>query len=695
MGAQRVRGHVVRANAAGRHGLRELTRGVRDLFAATVRQGERQGHLVVSLALDAKGVEDGPHERRQTAKVAYGVEPDAILEDLFSLPEKKLAKEKHEGIDFFFRASPVLLTERVERQRPQAQTAGGANRPTNRNGTLSMTAGAWLAANLRPPAVAIHDDADVPGEIPGFDEFHPRVPANTAIALGQSLPARAKRLCSRATLTDGLTDGLTSKVTSRDETEKASSSASFHAHDLDATFHAVRAAARARGAPPLEERLRLLERLEAALLEGKSAIADAIALDFGHRSKDETLIAEVVPVVLSIRHVRAHLADWMGAQPREANPIFFPSAAQVLLQPLGVVGIISPWNYPLVLALKPLVSALAAGNRALIKPSELTPRTADVLAEIISKATSRDNVAVITGGADVGEAFSRLAFDHLIFTGSARVGKLVMRAAAENLVPVTLELGGKCPAIVGLEANPSTAARRIMFGKTLNAGQTCVAPDYALVPVGAKGKFVEACRRAVAHLYPTFAANPDYTSMVDAAHFERVQGLVADAKEHGATVIELNASGESIDPATRKIPPTLLLEVTPNMRCMKEEIFGPVLPVVTYERLSEAIAHVNEGDRPLALYYFGRDEAAIDRVLSETSSGGVTINETLLHFAQDDLPIGGVGKSGLGQYQGRDGFEALSKKKAVFRQSPFSPTGLFKPPYGRAVRVLSRLLVGK
>lgn len=491
-----------------------------------------------------------------------------------------------------------------------------------------------------------------------------------------------------------MTDGSTSKVLSPDETARASSPASLGARDLDATFQVVRAAARAHGAPPLEERLRLLEGLEAALVERKSAIADAIALDFGHRSKHETLLAEVIPVVLSIRHVRAHLGDWMGAQPRETNPLFFPSVAQVLLQPLGVVGIISPWNYPLLLALKPLVSALAAGNRALIKPSELTPRTADVLAEIISTAIPGDHVAVITGGADVGDAFSRLTFDHLIFTGSARVGKLVMRAAAENLVPVTLELGGKCPAIVGLEANVRTAGQRIMFGKTLNAGQTCVAPDYALVPVGAKSAFVEACRHAIAHLYPTFAANPDYTNMVDPAHFERVLGVIADAKEHGATVIELNAGGEAIDPSARKIPPTLLLDVTPNMRCMREEIFGPVLPVVTYARLAEAIAHVNEGDRPLALYYFGRDEAAIDRVLSETTSGGVTINETLLHFTQDDLPIGGVGKSGLGQYQGRDGFEALSKKKAVFRQSPLSPTGLFKPPYGRAVRLFFRLLVG-
>jgi coniferyl-aldehyde dehydrogenase len=465
--------------------------------------------------------------------------------------------------------------------------------------------------------------------------------------------------------------------------------------ELESAFHRVRAAARARGAPTLGERLELLERFEGALIAGKSALADAVARDFGHRSKHETLLGELIPVVLASRHARAHLADWMTIQPRETNPLFFPSTAQVVLQPLGVVGIISPWNYPIQLALSPLVCALAAGNRALIKPSELTPHTSEAIAEILSKAIPSDHVALVTGGADVGEAFSRLAFDHLIFTGSARVGKLVMRAASENLVPVTLELGGKCPAIVGVEANARSAAERIMFGKTFNSGQTCVAPDYALVPAGMRAAFVEACRAAMGNLYPTLAANPDYTAMINVAHYERVQAIVSDAKAKGAQVIELNATGESLDPKARKLAPSLLLDVTPNMRCMGEEIFGPVLPIVTYDRLSEAIAHVNEGERPLALYYFGNSEAAIDRVLAETTSGGVTVNETLLHFIQDDLPIGGVGQSGMGHYHGRDGFEALSQKKAVLRQSPVSATGLLKPPYGWAARTLGRFVVGK
>ncbi len=424
-------------------------------------------------------------------------------------------------------------------------------------------------------------------------------------------------------------------------------------------------------------------------------MADAVARDFGHRSRYETLLGEVLEVVFAIRHARAHLADWMAVQPREANALFFPSTAQVVFQPLGVIGIISPWNYPLQLALSPLVSALAAGNRALIKASELTPRTADVLAEIASKAMPADHVAVICGDSEVGEAFSRLAFDHLLFSGSARVGKLVMRAASENLVPVTLELGGKCPVIVGVEASVRTAAERVMAGKTFSAGQTCVAPDYALVPSSMKGAFVDACRHAVATLYPTFATNPDYTAIVSDAHYQRLQSLVEDARSRGAEIIELSASGEALAAPQRKLPPTLVLGATAGMRCMTEEIFGPILPVVTYEHLSEAIAYVNDRERPLALYYFGRSEVAIDRVLSETTSGGVTVNETLLHLLQDDLPFGGIGKSGMGHYHGRDGFEALSKKKPVFRQSAFSATGLFKPPYGWATRTLLRLLVGE
>jgi coniferyl-aldehyde dehydrogenase len=463
---------------------------------------------------------------------------------------------------------------------------------------------------------------------------------------------------------------------------------------IEAVFGRIHAASRAKGAPSLEERALLLDRLEAALLAQKRAIVEVVGADFGHRAAHETLLADVFDLVAAIRHAKANLADWMAVQPREAAAAFFPSSAKVVFQPLGVVGIISPWNYPLQLALGPLVSALAAGNRALIKPSELTPRTADKLAEIVADTFPEDHVAVVRGGPDVGGAFARQPFDHLVFTGSPRVGQMVMRAASENLVPVTLELGGKCPAIVGAEARVRTGAERIMAGKTFNAGQTCLAPDYALIPSSMKDGFVQECRRAVARLYPTLARNPDYTAIASKARYDRLREVIDDAKTRGGTVLDLGPAEESPDADARKLAPVLVLNPARGMLCMREEIFGPILPIVTYDRLSDAIAHVNDGERPLALYYFGHDQASIDRILSETTSGGVTINETMLHFLQADLPFGGIGKSGMGRYHGRDGFEALSHKKAVFEQSPLSPTGLLKPPHGRTGRALLRLLLG-
>jgi coniferyl-aldehyde dehydrogenase len=462
---------------------------------------------------------------------------------------------------------------------------------------------------------------------------------------------------------------------------------------LETAFERARAASRASGAPTLGERLAVLEKLEAALTEHRVALADAISRDFGHRSAHETVIADVYAIVSAIRHARKHLADWMAPVSRKAGLIFAPSSARVVFQPLGVVGIIAPWNYPVQLALSPLVDALAAGNRALVKPSELVPRTAETLAAIVGRAAPSDQVTVVVGGAHLGEAFARLPFDHLVFTGSPRVGKLVMRAASENLVPVTLELGGKSPAIVGSDANVRTAAERIMAGKTFNGGQTCVAPDYALVPVAMKSAFVDACRAAVAKLYPTLGPNPDYTSLITSAHYERIRALVDDARACGATVIELNPAAEPLAPSARKIAPTLLLDVPERALCLKEEIFGPLLPVVTYEGLSAAIAHVGRGERPLALYYFGHRESDIERVLAETTSGGVALNETLLHVLQDDLPFGGVGQSGMGHYHGRDGFEALSKKKPVYVHSRLSVTRLLKPPYGRVADALARLLL--
>jgi coniferyl-aldehyde dehydrogenase len=465
---------------------------------------------------------------------------------------------------------------------------------------------------------------------------------------------------------------------------------------LGATLAKMKERARKNGAPTYDERIASLEKLERALLARKGAIADAISRDFGNRSKHETLVAEVFIVLGAIKHTKAHLREWMEPQEREVGFVFLPASIEVRPQPVGVVGIISPWNYPVQLALAPLVQVIAAGNRAMIKPSELVPETAALLHDLIAEVFPEDQVTVVTGGPEVGEAFSRLPFDHLVFTGSTRVGKAVMKAASENLVPVTLELGGKSPTIVAKDFNVKTAAERIIAGKLFNAGQTCIAPDYVMVPAGSRDAFVEACKDAVAKMYPTLLANPDYTSIVNDKHFARVTSYVEDAKTRGARVVELNPAGETLDAASgkRKLVPTLVLDPTDEMMVMQEEIFGPVLPVVTYQSLDEAIDYVNEHPRPLALYFFSHDKQATDRVLNETISGGVTVNETMLHVAQDDLPFGGIGPSGMGAYHAHEGFESFSKNKPVFRQARVNTTGLLRPPYGKLIDRMLKFIVG-
>jgi coniferyl-aldehyde dehydrogenase len=349
------------------------------------------------------------------------------------------------------------------------------------------------------------------------------------------------------------------------------------------------------------------------------------------------------------------------------------------------------------LAIAPLIGAIAAGNRVMLKPSELTPETAQAVADLCAEAFPADQVAVVTGGADVGEAFSRLPFDHLVFTGSTRVGRAVMRAAAENLVPVTLELGGKSPAIVGSKgASLKSAAETIMAGKCFNAGQTCVAPDYALVPRAQVKAFADACAAAVAKMYPTLAANPDYTSIVNDRHYGRIAGYVDEAKSKGASVVEINPAKETLDAAKRKIAPTLVVDPPAGLAVMEDEIFGPVLPIVPYDSIDQAIDYVNDRPRPLSLYYLGHAEDEIDRVLDRTIAGGVCVNETILHVGMDDLPFGGVGPSGMGHYHGREGFETFSKKKPIFRQSRLAATPLFlRPPFGKALDALLKFLIGR
>ncbi len=445
--------------------------------------------------------------------------------------------------------------------------------------------------------------------------------------------------------------------------------------------------------PGLERRLLGLERLARVLIRRQGDIAEAVSRDFGGRSRHETLIAEVFVTVHGIRAAQKHLAGWMSPRSRPVDLIFQPGRATVIPQPLGVVGIISPWNYPLQLALAPLVAVLSAGNRALVKPSEFTPRTAAILGELLGEVFPEDQVAVVAGGTTLAEAFSALPFDHLVFTGSTRVGKAVMRAAAENLTPVTLELGGKSPVIVGGDAPIADTAARVMVGKCFNAGQTCIAPDWALVPQGSVDDFVERCRSAVAKMYPTLVHNPDYTAIINPRHRARLQAMVDDARQRGHRVVELNPSNETLDAASGKLCPTLVIDPSDDALVMQEEIFGPVFPVRTYRGLGDAIAQVNVRPRPLALYYFGRDRKDIDRVLRETVSGGVTVNETLIHFAIESLPFGGVGPSGMGHYHGADGFDAFSKLKPVFEQHSPNATAALRPPFGRAVEALLKVLI--
>jgi coniferyl-aldehyde dehydrogenase len=447
--------------------------------------------------------------------------------------------------------------------------------------------------------------------------------------------------------------------------------------------------------PDASGRIRALRALLMAVRARREEFVQAISEDFGGRARQETLLLEVFPLVDTIRHAIRHLPQWMRPRPAAAGWQFLPGRARVIYQPLGVVGIIGAWNYPLLLSLSPAISALAAGNSVMLKPSELAPRTADLLARLVSELFPDGYVTVVTGGPETGAAFAALPFDHLLFTGSTRVGKIVMRSASEHLTPVTLELGGKSPALVHPDFPAQTAAARIMAGKLYNAGQTCIAPDYVLVEAGAREEFVRLAAEAAATLYPRLVGNPDFTRIVNRAHYQRLRGLVEDAACKGAGMLELNPARETANEQNRVFPPTLLWNVSDQMAVMREEIFGPVLPVVTYRSLDEAIEYVNGRPRPLALYYFDYNSRRVESVLARTTSGGVTVNDTILHIAQNDLPFGGVGSSGMGSYHGFDGFQTFSKKKGVFLQSRFTTLGLLRPPYGALARRVTDFLIGR
>ncbi|HEX4335037.1 MAG TPA: coniferyl aldehyde dehydrogenase [Polyangiaceae bacterium] len=466
-----------------------------------------------------------------------------------------------------------------------------------------------------------------------------------------------------------------------------------HAIDLRGAFERMKATTRERPASTYEERMAGLERLAGAIRRRQDEMAEAVRADFGNRSVFETKLAEVLPLLDGIKYVKKNLRAWMRPESRHVAMTYKPARAKVHFQPLGVIGVISPWNYPFQLGLAPITAAIAAGNRIMLKPSEYSPASSETLRRILEDAFDTDTVRVVLGGPDVGEAFSRLPFDHLLYTGSTHVGRLVMRAAAENLVPVTLELGGKSPAIVHPEFGVEKAAARIAWGKWMNAGQTCIAPDYVLVHESRASELSESLAQAASRYYPTLAANPDYTAVVNARHYERINGLVADAVSKGARKVEVNPASELLSPAARKIAPTLLTGVTDAMVVMQEEIFGPVLPIVTYRSLDEAVAYVNARPRPLALYYFDDDAHRVEDVLARTVSGGAAINETMLHFGIDDMPFGGVGPSGMGSYHGKEGFETFSHKKSVLYQARWNAAALLAPPYGERARKLMEFLL--
>jgi coniferyl-aldehyde dehydrogenase len=461
---------------------------------------------------------------------------------------------------------------------------------------------------------------------------------------------------------------------------------------LRQTFDLQRKACMAAPEVPWPQREDRLRRLAHIVESNAQKFAAAISADFGHRSAHETDLLEVFPSLSGIAHALSHGKRWMRGERRATGKWFLPATSRVTPQPLGVAGIIVPWNYPLYLAVGPLTAALTAGNRAMLKLSEFTPAFGALFAELCGKEFPVEELAVVNGDAAVAVEFSRLPFDHLLFTGSTSVGRHVMHAAADNLTPVTLELGGKSPAIVGPGYSIKHAARRILLGKCLNAGQTCIAPDYVLVPTGTEQDFIAAARKCVAKMYPDILRTPDYSSIVSARHFERINGYLEEARAQGATVESLSAKSEAPDPQSRRIPPTALTGVKPGMRVMQEEIFGPLLPIVPYTSIGEAIDYVNARPRPLALYLFDDDQSHIDSVLARTTAGGVTINDTLLHIAQESLPFGGVGPSGMGAYHGYEGFLAFSKMKPVFRQSRFNGVALFNPPYGpRTARMIAML----
>lgn len=444
------------------------------------------------------------------------------------------------------------------------------------------------------------------------------------------------------------------------------------------------------GIPSAEKRIEWLDKAIDLLVTHGDALNDAMCEDFGHRSKDQSALTDIASSIGALKFAKANVAKWMRPEKRKVEfPLNILGAkAEIQFQPKGVIGVISPWNFPVNLTFTPLAGVFAAGNRCMIKPSEFTEATSELMRELIAKYYAPEECTVVTGGPEIGAEFTKLAFDHILFTGATSIAHHVMRAAADNLVPLTLELGGKSPVILGRSADLQKAANRIMAGKTLNAGQICLAPDYAFVPKEKTQEFVGAASRAIETMYASgLKDNDDYTSVINQRHYDRIMGYVEDARAKGAEVIELNPKGEDFSQQPHhKIPPHIIVDPTDDMKVMQDEIFGPLLPIKSYGDAKDAVAYINAHPRPLGLYYFGEDADEKSFVLNNTTSGGVTVNDVIFHVAQEDIPFGGVGPSGMGAYHGREGFYEFSHKKAIYTQTKNEILAMMRPPYGDKYR---------
>jgi len=449
------------------------------------------------------------------------------------------------------------------------------------------------------------------------------------------------------------------------------------------------------GAPDYRQRRKKLKALRNAVLAYRERFEEATHADFGHRSKHETGFLELTLVVQSIDYLLSNLRKLMKPERRHVSMLYMFGKARIEYQPKGVIGVMAPWNYPVSLTIVPLATALAAGNRVMLKPSELTPRTSDVLQEMIGELFSDEEVGVVLGGPEVGAAFSRLAFDHLFFTGSTEVGRKVMAAASANLVPVTLELGGKSPLVFDRgQINPHTINHAV-FGKLSNGGQTCVAPDYALVHEDDLEAFIVGFSDGVERFYPEGPTSNDYTSVISDRHYQRLSSLLDDARQRGARVMGVGVNPEQARSRIRTLAPTLVINAPDDSLVMQEEIFGPILPVRTYRTMAEVVSYINARPRPLALYYFGNSAGNRSMLLEHTTSGNVGINNTMMHVAQDALPFGGIGASGMGAYHGVEGFRSMSHAKGIYHQGRWNLSMFGRAPFGRIADLALMTTLGK